>query len=379
MVFLLFRLVYRFKAQQFKALRFKAQKFSVDILSFRCYTRNSNFFEGELIMKKKIIALLSAAAMTVALTACGGSGSSDSGSATSAASGEKYLVGICQLVQHDALDAATQGFKDALVEALGDQVEFDEQNASGEAANCSTIINGFLSKDVDLIMANATPALTAAASATSEVPILGTSVTAYSAALDLDDATFNGPVGGNISGTSDLPPLDQQAKMIVDWVPEAKTAGIIYCTAEANSAYQVKVITEELGKLGVQVKEYSFTDSNDIASVTTKAASEVDVIYLPTDNTVASNTEAIANIVIPAKVPVIAGEVGIMKACGIASLSISYYDLGYTTGNMAARILKGEANISEMPIEYTEVTAVYNPDLCDQYGITPLEGYTVAE
>ena len=329
-------------------------------------------------MKKKIFAIAAAAVLSLSLAACG-SGGADSADSGSASGEEKYLVGVCQLVQHEALDAATAGFEQALIDELGDAVQFDEQNASGEAANCSTIINGFLSKDVDLIMANATPALTAAASATSEVPILGTSVTAYSAALDLDDATFTGVVGGNISGTSDLPPLDQQAKMIVDWVPDAKTAGIIYCTAEANSAYQVKVISEELANLGVSVKEYSFTDSNDIASVTTKAVGEVDVIYLPTDNTVASNTETIANIVIPAKVPVIAGEVGIMNSCGIASLSISYYDLGYTTGKMAAKILTGEANISEMPIEYTDVTAVYNPDLCSQYGITPLEGYEPAE
>ena len=166
---------------------------------------------------------------------------------------------------HDALDAATQGFVDALKEALGDDVKIDVQNASGESNNCSTIINGFLSADVDLIMANATPALTAAASATSEVPILGTAVTAYGVALDLDD--FNGTVGGNISGTSDLAPLDQQADMRVEWMPEVKKVGLLYCSAEANSQYQVDEVQKYLEAKGVTATQYAFSDSNDLSSV----------------------------------------------------------------------------------------------------------------
>ena len=309
---------------------------------------------------KKLIAFLLATVMLISLTACGAS--------------DKYTVGICQLVQHDALDAATKGFRDALTEKLGDKVVFDEQNASGEPANCTTIINGFISKDVDLIMANATPALLAAASATDTIPILGTSVTDYASALEIDNWT--GTVGNNISGTSDLAPLDQQAAMIAELFPDAKNVGIIYCSAEANSQYQVDVITGYLQELGMTATPYTFTDSNDVASVTGVACQNSDVIYIPTDNTAAANTEAIANVVLPAKVPVVAGEAGICSGCGIATLSISYYDLGYQTGLMAAKILTGEADVSAMPIEFApEITKQYNAANCEALGITIPEGY----
>ena len=315
---------------------------------------------------KRIIALALAVLMLASLAACGGSGSG------------KYKVGICQLVQHPALDAATQGFQDALTKQLGDKVEFDVQNASGEPANCTTIVNGFVSSNVDLIMANATPALQAAKEATATIPILGTSVTDYASALEIDGWT--GTVGTNISGTSDLAPLDGQAAMIKELFPDAKTVGILYCSSEANSQYQVDVITGYLTDLGFTVTPYSFTDTNDVASVAQKAC-DSDVIYIPTDNTAASNTEAIANVVLPAKVPVVAGEAGICQGCGVATLSISYYDLGYATGLMAAKILTGEAKISEMPVQYApEFTKQYNAANCDALGITvpgdypPLEG-----
>ena len=315
---------------------------------------------------KRIIALALAVLMLASLAACGGSGSG------------KYKVGICQLVQHPALDAATQGFQDALTKQLGDKVEFDVQNASGEPANCTTIVNGFVSSNVDLIMANATPALQAAKEATATIPILGTSVTDYASALEIDGWT--GTVGTNISGTSDLAPLDGQAAMIKELFPDAKTVGILYCSSEANSQYQVDVITGYLTDLGFTVTPYSFTDTNDVASVAQKAC-DSDVIYIPTDNTAAANTEAIANVVLPAKVPVVAGEAGICQGCGVATLSISYYDLGYATGLMAAKILTGEAKISEMPVQYApEFTKQYNAANCDALGITipgeytPLEG-----
>ena len=314
---------------------------------------------------KRIIALALAVLMLASLAACGGSGSG------------KYKVGICQLVQHPALDAATQGFQDALTKQLGDKVEFDVQNASGDSANCSTIINGFLSSNVDLIMANATPALQAAASATDTIPILGTSVTDYASALEID--SWTGTVGGNISGTSDLAPLDGQAAMIKELFPDAKTVGILYCSSEANSQYQVDVITGYLTDLGFSVTPYSFTDTNDVASVAQKAC-DSDVIYIPTDNTAASNTEAIANVVLPAKVPVVAGEAGICQGCGVATLSISYYDLGYATGLMAAKVLTGEAKISEMPVQYApEFTKQYNAANCDALGITIPGDYTPLE
>ena len=314
---------------------------------------------------KKIIALALAVLMLASLAACGGSGSG------------KYKVGVCQLVQHPALDAATQGFQDALTKQLGDKVEFDVQNASGEPTNCTTIINGFVSSKVDLIMANATPALQAAASATDTIPILGTSVTDYASALEIEGWT--GTVGGNISGTSDLAPLDGQAAMIQELFPDAKTVGILYCSSEANSQYQVDVITGYLTELGFTVTPYSFTDTNDVASVA-QAACASDVIYIPTDNTAASNTEAIANVVLPAGVPVVAGEAGICQGCGVATLSISYYDLGYATGLMAAKVLTGEAKISEMPVQYApEFTKQYNAANCDALGITVPGDYTPLE
>ena len=298
-------------------------------------------------------------------------------SASQTGDGQKYTIGICQLVQHPALDAATQGFIDALNEALPGQVEFENKNASGEANNCGTIVNGFVSEGVDLIMANATAALTAAASATADIPILGTSITAYGVALDLDD--FDGTVGGNISGTSDLADLEKQAAMITEWFPEAKKVALLFCSAEPNSRYQIGEVARCLSDKGIETKEFAFTDTNDVASVTQSAADYSDVVYVPTDNTAASNTEAIANVLVPAGVPAICGEEGICKGCGVATLSISYYDLGVTTGKMAAKILTGEADISEMPIEFTEATPKYNASMCETLGIEPLEGYTAIE
>lgn len=226
-------------------------------------------------------------------------------------------------------------------------------------------------------MANATPALQASCAATAEIPVLGTSVTEYGVALDIEN--FDGTVGGNISGTSDLAPLADQAGMVTEWFPEAKTVGLIYCSAEANSQYQVDVVKAELEKAGITATLYPFSDSNDLSSVCTTAAANNEVIYVPTDNTVASNTGIIDGICREAKVPVIAGEEGICKGCGVATLSISYYDLGYTTGQMAVKILAEGADISEMPIEYTTTTPKYNADICESLGITPVEGYTAIE
>ena len=327
---------------------------------------------------KKALVLLLALAMVLSLAACGSAPAEtpaeEPAAAPAAAEGEVYTVGICQLVQHVALDAATQGFKDALTEALGDKVVFVEQNAAGDIPTCSTIVNGFVSDGVDLILANATPALQAAVAATDSIPILGTSVTEYGVALDIKD--FNGTVGGNVSGTSDLAPLDQQAAMILELFPEAKTVGILYCSAEPNSVYQADVVKAELEKSGVTVSVYTFADSNDVAAVTATACDENDVLYIPTDNTAASCTEAINNVAEPAGVPIIAGEEGICAGCGVATLSINYYDLGVTTGKMAAKILTGESNISEMPIEYfPDPVKKYNPAICEALGITIPEDY----
>ena len=324
-------------------------------------------------MKKKLLAVLVAGAMALAASACGSGEAEEPAEST----GETYTIGICQLVEHEALDAATQGFQDALTDEFGDAVTFDLQNAQNDSNTCSTIINGFVSSGVDMILANATPALQAAAAGTSDIPILGTSVTEYGVALEIDD--FNGTVGGNISGTSDLAPLDQQAAMVKEWFPDAKKVGLLYCSAEANSQYQVDVVKVELETLGYECQLYAFSDSNDLSAVCTTAAGECDVIYVPTDSTVASNTGIIDNICRPAGIPVVAGEEGICAGCGVATLSISYYDLGYTTGQMAVKILKGEADIAEMPIEYTDVTKKYNKAICEELDLTVPEGYEAIE
>lgn len=288
---------------------------------------------------------------------------------------DKYVVGISQLVTHPALDAATEGFKKALVDKLGeDKVEFVYQNAANQPDVCATIANGFVSSKVDLIMANGTAALQAAANATLDIPILGTSITEYGVALEIDN--FTGTVGGNISGTSDLAPLDEQAQMIIDLVPEAKTVGLLYCSAEPNSAYQVAEVRKYLEGKGLTCKDYKFSDSNDVTLIATQAANECDAIYIPTDNTAASSAEIINGAVLPTKTPIIAGEAGICEGCGIATLSISYETIGYVTGEMAAKVLLGEEKISEMPIAYdTNPVKKYNKTICDELGIAAPEGY----
>ena len=330
---------------------------------------------------KKIISVAMAAAMAAALAGCGGAASSSAPASSAAASAadsmaaKTYTVGICQLVQHEALDAATQGFKDALTAKLGDAVKFDEQNASGDSANCATIVNGFVSNNVDLILANATAPLQAAAQATATIPVLGTSVTDYATALDISDWT--GTVGNNISGTSDLAPLDQQAAMVQELFPDAKNVGLLYCSAEPNSVYQCDVMEGCLTDMGFTVSRYAFTDTNDVTSVAQTAADASDVIYIPTDNTAASNTEAIANVLLPAKVPAVTGEEGICSGCGVATLSISYYDLGYATGEMAAKILTEGADVSAMPVQYApNVTKKYNAANCEALGLTIPDDYT---
>ena len=341
---------------------------------------------------KKAVSLLLAAAMTTGLAACGSTASESTAQTSSAAqstaessaaeaAGTVYQIGICQQQPHEALDQATQGFKDALVEAFGEEgVTFDEQNAQGDSNTCSTIINGFVSSSYDLIMANGTSALQAAAAGTADIPILGTSITEYGVALGIDG--FDGTVGGNVSGTSDLAPLNEQADMLEELFPadQYATVGMLYCSAEPNSAYQVEQVTNYLTEKGYTVEDYSFSDSNDLASVVQGAVGSADVIYIPTDNTAASNTEIINNICLPAGVPIIAGEQGICSGCGVATLSISYYDLGYATGQMAVQVLTGEADISTMPIEYApNFTKMYNPSNCEALNITVPDDYVAIE
>lgn len=318
---------------------------------------------------KRMIAMICVLAMVLSLAACGGASADDG----------KYTIGICQIQTHDALDAATQGFKDALIAQLGEEnLTFKEQDAGGEFANCGTIMDGFVAENVDLILANATPPLQAAKSATADIPILGTSVTDYATALGIENWT--GTVGGNISGTSDLAPLDQQAAMVKELFPDAKTVGLLYCSAEPNSIYQVTIVQKHLEDLGYSCKQYPFADVNELSAVTQTACDESDVLYIPTDNTAATYTENIANVAIPSETPIISGEANTCRGCGVATLSIDYYDLGYTTGLMAAKILKGEADISTMPVEFApEVTKMYNASNCEKLGVTIPEGYTAID
>lgn len=314
---------------------------------------------------KKVLALICVMLLVVSLAACGGNAADDG----------KYKIGICQIQTHPALDAATNGFKDTLIAEFGeDGVEFDVQIAAGDSNTCSTIVNAFVADEVDMILANATPSLQAAASATEDIPILGTSVTEYGVALGIED--FSGTVGTNVSGTADLAPLDQQAAMVKEWFPDTKTVGLLYCSAEANSKYQVDKVQEYLEADGFTCKQFAFSATSDLEAVTRQAAEYSDVIYVPTDNTVAEGTGIIDSVCRPAGVPIIAGEQGICSGCGVATLSIDYYDLGVATGKMAIEILKNGADISTMPIAYPdEFTALYNEEICTSLELTVPEGY----
>ena len=327
---------------------------------------------------KRFVKRIACMAVSMAMAGACLAGCGDKTDSGSNAEETTYKIGICQLVQHEALDAATQGFKDALTEKLGDKVTFDEQNASGEATNCTTICSKFVSDKVDLILANATGALTAASQATADIPIVATSITDYATALDIKDWT--GKTGFNVTGTSDLAPLEEQAKMIKELVPNAKTVGIIYCSAENNSKYQATTITKTLNELGFEVKEYTFVDTNDVTAVTKQASSECDAIFAPTDNTVASNGPAINNVLEPAKIPLIAGEEGICKKCGIATLSIDYHDIGYKAGEMAYDILVNGKDPADMEIQYAkDLTKKYLPERCKALGITVPDDYKAIE
>ncbi len=344
------------------------------------------------INMKKFTKMILTTLLSMSLAACGAAtdagepaASTDEGTPAAAAdagteeAGKKYTVGIVQLVQHVALDASAQGFQDELVAQLGEEnVVFDYQNAAGDSATCNTIVSGFVTENVDLMLAIATPALQAAANGTASIPVLGTAITEYGTALSIDD--FNGTVGTNVSGTSDLAPLDKQADIFDELIPDASKIGIIYCSAEANSKYQAEVVKEALEGKGKTVTVYTFTDSNDVQAITTTAVSENDALYIPTDNTAASNTGLIDAVASEAGIPIVCGEEGIMSGCGIATLSIDYYELGKTTGAMAAKILKGEANVSEMPIEYYQnPVKKYDAARCEALGISVPSDYVAAE
>jgi len=288
--------------------------------------------------------------------------------APAAMADESYTIGICQLVQHEALDSSTLGFMAAMTEKLGGKVSFNVQNASGDVATCISIANSFIAEDVDLIVANSTQALQAAYASTGEIPILGTSVTDYAAALDLD--TWTGVTGVNVSGTSDLAPLSDQAELIRQLFPEAQNVGLLYCSAEANSEYQAAIMTGFLTGMGYRCTPYTFTDTNDVFSVSQTACAASDVIFVPTDNTVATCTQVIRNAVEMAGTPIIGGDEAICAGTGIATLAIDYYDLGYATGEMAYDVLVNGKDVANMPIRFIpSFTFMYNPEMCEMLGI----------
>ena len=309
----------------------------------------------------KIAALCLALVSALSLAAC-----------TAQPSDAAYTVGICQLVQHDAHDDATQGFMDAINEKMPGQVRFNVQNASNEIPVCTSIVNQFIAEDVDLVMANATPALQAAAAATGDIPILGTSVTDYAVVMGLEN--FTGTVGGNVSGTSDLISTEKQVEMIKAWFPDVKNIGMLFCSAEANSRYQTSVMTEALETEGYECEDFSFTDANDLPAVLAGAIEGCDLLYVPTDNAVAANSAIIDNYCRPAGLPIVGGDLGICRSCSAVTLGLDYYDLGYKTGLMACDVLGG-ADISRMSVQYADCSYVYNAEICSELGITPVEGY----
>ena len=308
---------------------------------------------------KKILALVLALTMVLALCACGAS----EAPAAAPADADAYTVGICQLMEHESLDKATKGFIDALtaeLEAAGKSVNIDTQVA-GEANLCTTVINTFTAKKVDLIMANATPALLAAANATTDIPVLGTSVTDYA-------DTFGGNIPANVSGTSDAVPFDEQAKMMIDSLGLVKgdVVGVLYCTNESNSLIQYNAVKELFEAEGIVVEAYTFSETTELQALTTAMAAEVKAVYVPSDNTVAQNDSIVGTICTEAGVPVYTSYGG---AVCYASLSIDYYELGVETGKMAAQILLGEKTPADIEIATLTPSVMYNEELCAQLGI----------
>ena len=318
-------------------------------------------------MKKlsKLLAVVTAFAMLFVFTACSGDNSSNNDSGNSAT----YTIGIIQYMEHDALDQATEGFRDYLTEKLGDSVTFDYDNAQGEQTNCGTIVTKFVSDGVDLIMANATPAVQAAREATSTIPIIGTSVTDYveSGLIESDDAP-----GGNVTGASDLNPVDVQVELMQALCPDVQTVGIVYCSAEANSEIQANEATAAFEAAGYTVRTYTAADSNELQSVFTQACTEVDAFYEPTDNLIANNMELVRNITVPAGKPVICGEESMCLTGGLATYSISYYDLGYAAGEQAYNILVNGADPATTPIYHfstSDLTLVVNEEVAGELNI----------
>ena len=314
---------------------------------------------------KKFLAAAAACLMVAGLAACGNEPSTPSNP------DEKvFQIGIVQLAEHPALDEATRGFKEFLTEKLGDKVQFNVQSAQGEQTNCTTIVNQFVSSKVDLIMANATNAVKAAREATSDIPIVGTSVTDY---------VFSGLVasneapGANVTGASDMNPVNVQVQLMKTLCPEVKTVGIVINSGEENSAIQAEEAKTAFEAEGFAVKIYSVADTNEIQTVVTAACNEVDAFYEPTDNLIAANVPTMSNITTAAGKPVICGEGGMCESGFLATYAISYYELGRAAGEQAFNILVNGADPATTPIfffDVSQLTLVVNEQNAAELGIT---------
>ena len=330
---------------------------------------------------KKILAAGLALTMSLSLTACMGgtansssaasSGSESSSAAASSGSDGVYNIGICQQMQHVSLDEATQGFEDALTELLGEEnVKFDYQNAGGEQANCTSIVSKFVTDNVDLIMANATTAVQCAKEATTEIPVVGTSVTDYVSTGIVDSA--ENP-GSNVTGYSDLSDANNHVELIQQLLPEAKTVAILYSTGEENSRIQAESAAAAFEAAGLTAESYTANDSNDISSVVTEACTQADVIYVPTDNLMAANMELVKNVALNQKVPVVSCFTADENDGALLSISISYYTMGYLAGEMAYEILVNGADPASMPIgvmSVEDMDITINQSVADELGIT---------
>lgn len=313
---------------------------------------------------KRVLSLILAGAMMMSLSACGGkAGESKSSSAAATTAGEKtegattgkktadgkqFKIGVLQLVQHTALDASNKGFVKALDDA-GLNYVVDQQNAAGDQSTCQTIASKLVNDGSDLILSIATPAAQAVAGATTDIPVLVTAVT-DPAASDL--VASNEAPGGNVSGTSDLTPVKEQIALLKKILPDAKTVGILYASSESNSEIQAKMAKEAIEAAGMKAVDYTVSSSNEIQTVVTSMVGKVDAIYAPTDNTIAAGMTTVAMVANENGIPTICGEEGMVKAGGLATYGIDYFELGYLTGQQAVKILKDGEDISKMSIEY---------------------------
>ena len=301
---------------------------------------------------KKLIAMILVLVMCIGMAACTNVEAAD------------YVVGVCQLMKHDALDAATKGFQDALNEEMtkaGKTVVIDVQVA-GEANLCTTVVNTFVAKNVNLIMANATPALLAAANATTTIAVLGTSVTDY-------NDTFKNNIPANVSGTSDAVPFDQQAQMMIDSLKleAGDQVGVLYCINESNSLVQYNAVKALFDQKGIVAKAYTFSEVSELQGIVTSMASECKAVYVPSDNTVAQNDTIVGTICTEKKVPVFTSYGGTI--C-YASLAIDYYQLGVETGKMAADVLLNGKAVADIEVATLTPTVTYNKELCQTLGIS---------